>query len=96
MIYKNSSASSLFLKIPIRFGLDALAAYRGLFAGEGGYFLAIAKAHLHFAKWVLFQKKKKNQIQNKKIQLYGTYHGCILWQYYFKNRKIFSEFIKGK
>ncbi len=96
MIYKNSSASSLFLKMPIRFGLDALAAYRGLFAGEGGYFIAIAKAHLHFAKWVLFQKKKPGQFETKNLKLNGTYNGSILWQYYFRNKKTFSEFIKVK
>jgi GT2 family glycosyltransferase len=96
MIYKNSSAGALFLKIPIRFGLDALAAYKGLFAGDGGYFVAIAKAHIHFAKWVLFQKKKPSQLKNKNVQLYGTYSGSILWQYYFKNKKTFSEFISAK
>ena len=96
MIYKNSSAAALFLKMPIRFGLDALAAYKGLFAGDGGYFIAIAKAHLHFAKWVLFQKKKPDEIKIKNVQLHGTYKGSILWQYYFKNKKIFSEFISVK
>ena len=96
MIYKNSSAGALFLKMPIRFGLDALAAYKGLFAGDGGYFIAIAKAHLHFAKWVLFQKKKPDEIKIKNVQLHGTYKGSILWQYYFKNKKIFSEFISVK
>ena len=96
MIYKNSPAGVLFLKIPIRFGLDALAAYKGLFAGDGGYFTAIAKAHLHFVKWVLFQKKKPKQLKSKNAKLYGTYNGSILWQYYFKNKKSFSEFIKVK
>ena len=96
MIYKNSSAAALFLKMPIRFGLDALAAYKGLFAGDGGYFLAIAKAHFHFAKWVVFQKKKPNEITTKNVQLHGTYKGSILWQYYFRNKKIFSEFISVK
>ena len=96
MIYKNSSAAALFLKMPIRFGLDALAAYKGLFAGDGGYFIAIAKAHLHFAKWVLFQKKKPDEITIKNVQLHGTYKGSILWQYYFRNKKIFSEFISVK
>ena len=75
---------------------DALAAYKGLFAGDGGYFIAIAKAHLHFAKWVLFQKKIPQKIKIKNVQLQGTYKGSILWQYYFKNKKIFSEFISVK
>ena len=93
MIYKNSSAGSLILKMPIRFGLDALAAYKGLFAGDGGYFIAIAKAHFHFVKWVLFQKKTAQILTNKNSTLYGTYNGSILWQYYFRNQRSFSKFI---
>ena len=96
MIYKNSSAKALFLKMPIRFGLDALAAYKGLFSGDGGYFMAIAKAHLHFAKWVLSHKKNTEQIVSNKIQLNGVYSGSILWQYYVRNKKIFSRFISAK
>ena len=96
MIYKNSSAGALILKMPIRFGLDALAAYKGLFAGDGGYFIAIAKAHLHFAKWVLFKKKIPQPVKNKNIKLQGTYNGSILWQYYFRNKKNFSDFISLK
>ena len=96
MIYKNSSAKALFLKMPIRFGLDALAAYKGLFSGEGGYFIAIAKAHLHFVKWVLFQKKKPEPHISKNVILKGVYNGSILWQYYVRNKKIFSEFISAK
>ena len=93
MIYKNSSAGSLILKMPFRFGLDALAAYRGLFSGDSGYFIAIAKAHLHFVQWVLFQKKNSQILPVKKSKLQGTYNGSILWQYYVKNKKMFSEFI---
>ena len=96
MIYKNSSAGALFLKMPIRFGLDALAAYKGLFAGDAGYFIAIIKAHLHFAQWVLFQEKKPKQLKIKNVELHGTYHGSILWQYYCRNKKTFSEFISVK
>lgn len=96
MIYKNSSAGSLILKMPIRFGLDALAAYKGLFAGDAGYFVAIAKAHLHFAKWVLFHKIKPQEIKRKNVKLQGTYNGSILWQYYIKNKKNFSDFISVK
>ena len=96
MIYKNSSAGALFLKMPVRFGLDALAAYKGLFAGDGGYFIAIIKAHLHFAKWVLFHQKKRGEPQYKNTELVGIYKGSILWQYYFRNKKSFSQFINIK
>ncbi len=96
MIYKNSSAGDLFLKMPIRFGLDALAAYKGLFAGEGRYFIAIAKAHLHFVKWIFFQKKLTVKTHTNSKKLNGIYNGSILWQYYFRKKKTFSEFINVK
>ncbi len=96
MLYKNSTVAALLWKLPMRFGLDALAAYKGLFAGDGGYFIAIAKAHLHFANWILFEKKKSLQVKTVNKKLEGFYNGSILWQYYFKNKKTFSEIFTGK
>ena len=96
MLYKNSSSAALLLKLPMRFGLDALAAYKGLLKGDVGYFLAIAKAHLHFAKWIVFEKRKPIKQKNTNKKLEGFYNGSILWQYYFKNKKTFSEIFAGK
>lgn len=96
MLYKNSSIAALLWKLPMRFGLDALAAYKGLFAGDGGYFLAIAKAHLHFAQWILFKKNKSINTKTVSKKLSGFYEGSILWQYYFKKKKTFSEIFTGK
>ncbi len=96
MLYKNSSATALLFKLPMRFGLDVLAAYKGLLGGDFGYFIAIAKAHLHFAKWILFEKKKSLNIKNTNTKLEGFYKGSIIWQYYFKNKKTFSEIYRGK
>lgn len=93
MIYKNSNAAPLLLKLPFRFGLDALAAYRGLFAGDFGHFVAIAKAHFHFARWVFFHKEKAPVLKTVNKKLNGTYKGSILWQYYVKNKKTFSEIV---
>ncbi|MCY7292300.1 MAG: glycosyltransferase family 2 protein [Ferruginibacter sp.] len=92
MLFKNSSVSALVWKLPMRFGLDALAAYKGLFGGNVGYFFAIAKAHLHFAKWIFSQPSKSFQVKTVNKKLYGFYKGSILWQYYFKNKRTFSDF----
>ena len=96
MLFKNTSFAALLFKLPMRFGLDALAAYKGLFSGDGGYFLAIAKAHLHFAKWIFFHQSKSLQVKTVNKKLLGFYKGSILWQYYFKNKKTFSDIFSGK
>ena len=96
MLFKNTSFAALLFKLPMRFGLDALAAYKGLFSGDGGYFLAIAKAHLHFAKWIFFYQSKSFQIKTLNKKLFGFYKGSILWKYYFKNKKTFSDIFSGK
>ncbi|MFN0080892.1 MAG: glycosyltransferase family 2 protein [Ferruginibacter sp.] len=93
MIYKNSNAAPLLIKLPFRFGLDALAAYGGLFAGDVGHFVAIAKAHFHFAGWVFFHRKKAPVLKAVNKKLNGTYKGSILWRYYVKNKKTFSEIV---
>lgn len=58
MMAKNFPWSQKLWKIPFRIFLDALSAWKGLLTGDGGYFLAILRAHVAFAKWVVF---KQNQ-----------------------------------
>ena len=57
MLYKNLPWSEKWWKIPFRIFLDAVSAWKGLFIGDGGYFLAIFRAHCSFLKWMLFEKK---------------------------------------
>ena len=56
MLYKNLPWQKALWKVPVRMLLDALAAWRALSGGDLGYFVALMKAHLHFIKWILFEK----------------------------------------
>jgi GT2 family glycosyltransferase len=97
MLWKNTPSSNLILKLPIRFLLDAVAAYKALFSGDVGYFFAVAKAHFHFGKWLLLDRKKSLFVQqptNKKID--GFYPKSMLWQYYIKKKKTFLEIMVSK
>ena len=97
MLYKNTPAGRSLWLIPFRIGLDGIAAWKGLLGGDGGYFSAIFKAHLHFIKWLLLDKKRS--VFPKKIssrRLPGTYNGSMLWQYYINKKKAFSEIVSGK
>jgi GT2 family glycosyltransferase len=97
MLWKNTPGKYLILKLPLRFSLDGLAAYKGLFGGDVGYFFAVAKAHIHFGKWILFDRKKSLYVQqpaNKNLD--GFYPKSMLWQYYVKKKRTFSEIVSRK
>ncbi|MDN3655738.1 glycosyltransferase family 2 protein [Ferruginibacter paludis] len=96
MLAKNLPVATALWKIPFRMGLDVIAAYQALFSGNGRSFLAIAKAHCYFIKWLLFSKKQSVFPISKSGQLHGWYSGCVVWQYFVKHKKTFSEIIYNK
>jgi GT2 family glycosyltransferase len=97
MLWKNTPGRNLIAKLPIRFSLDAVAAYKGLFSGDAGYFFAVIKAHFHFAKWLLFDRKKSLFVPQPSCKkLDGIYPKSILWQYYVKKKKTFLEIMASK
>lgn len=91
MLYKNLPFSQLIWKLPLRLALDALSAYKELLSGKTGYFMAVVKAHVHFTAWVL---RKKEKIQAGYPAMKGVYKGSIVWQYFVKKRRIFSEIVQ--
>ena len=83
-------------KISVRFGLDAVAAWKGLFAGDFQYFMAIAKSHIAFMNWVLFVKRTTPKPKYPCFIFNGWYRGMLIWDYFFKNKKTFKEIIDAK
>lgn len=83
-------------KISVRFGLDAVAAWKGLLAGEFQYFMAIAKSHMAFMNWLLFVKRTTPKPEYPSYIFNGWYRGMLIWDYFFKNKKIFKEIIDTK
>ncbi len=96
MLAKNYSLATALWKIPFRMCLDVIAAYRELFSGKGGSYIAIAKAHFYFFKWLLFNKKQSVFPISKKGKLGGWYNGSIVWQYFVKKKTKFLEIIEHK
>ncbi len=94
MLYKNTPTNSLIFLLPKRFLLDAIAAHKGLLEGNIGYFFAIAKAHFYFIKWILLYKKKFTKTKINIRKLSGVYYRSLLWHYFIKNEKKFSQIIK--
>ena len=94
MLYKNLPWSQKWWKIPFRIFLDTVSAVKGLFIGDGGYFLSIFKAHLSFLKWMFF-KRGKSIFPDKKGGIpTGVYKGNLAWQHFIKGKKYFSQLIK--
>jgi len=90
---KNLPFFTALWKIPFRILLDWLAALKGLLEGDSGYFTAIIKAHFHYFNWLLFNKKKSVFPVTKKGKLSGCYGGSIVWDYFIKRKKTFSEIV---
>ena len=96
MMTKNLPFSERFWKIPARIFLDAIAAYRSLIDGNFSTFISIASAHMHYIEWIIIGKKEKKLPKIKMKNLLPVYDGSIVWQYFIKKKKIFSEIIISK
>lgn len=95
LLYKNMPVANRFYILFLRFFLDSIAAGKELLTGKPGLFLAIVKAWLHFAKWLLFVKKDSNTNKKDFQSLAGTYEGSVVWEYYIKKKRMFSEIVKN-
>ncbi len=96
MLYKNLPYSTAFFTIGSRFVLDAVAAWKSLLLGDAGYFFAIAKAHMHFIKWIFFYQGKSIFPDKTNKPLSGWYNGLIIWEYFIKKKRKFSEIVGNK
>ena len=96
MLAKNLPRSEAYWKIPFRMCLDIIAAYKNLFGGEVAAFSAIARAHWCFYRWMISgPKPEKIQILNKE-SMGGKWRGLIIWEYYIKKKKLFSQVVRNK
>jgi len=96
MMAKNLPLGQALWKIPFRFLLDSVSAWKSLFAGEAIYFVAIGEAHLAFVKWLVIGRKQSLFPQKKRGMLYGWYTRSIVWQYFVAGKKTFTEIVKAK
>lgn len=91
MLCKNLPYHTLVYKLPLRFVLDGISAWKSLFAGQRAYFIAIVQAHWYVVRWML-GSKKGNLFPVKRGNLKeGWYKGSIVYQHFVKGKKKFSE-----
>ncbi|ULQ56927.1 glycosyltransferase family 2 protein [Flavihumibacter rivuli] len=96
MLAKNLPLYQSLYKIPIRFFLDAISAWKSLFEGQAIYFKAILEAHVGFIGWVLIRHKQSVFPVSRKGKVNGWYSGSVVWQHFVKGKKHFSEIVHEK
>lgn len=93
LIYKHHSFGQLLWKLPFRFLLDWLAAFKFLWAGTASSSLAILKAHINFVITFPHEIKKRRLLKNQipGFEVNRKYRGLIIFDYYFRNRRNFEN-----
>jgi GT2 family glycosyltransferase len=90
MIHKNSSAITAFFKVFIRFFLDFFSLLKFLLDGKPQHAAAISKAHVAFLK-NLSSNAAKRLISKKERNKKGIYYRSIVWDYFIRKKKKFSD-----
>lgn len=91
MLAKNLPVGTLCWVLPIRFALDALAAYKSLFSGDPGYWWAVAKSHFALIGKLIKGFEDTHSVYPKKNTLLGRFKGSIVFDYFIKGKKTFLE-----
>lgn len=96
MLWKNYTPGEKWGKIPLRMVLDGVSALQQLLKGDLSHFLMVIKAHFHFYGWLFGRKKAAQPATVSQQRIRGVYKGYIVWQYFIKKRRFFSEIVKNK
>lgn len=93
MLAKNLPIGELLWKMPVRFALDAISAWKGLLGGDSSFFVAIVKAHFSFIAFVLAGKVKRTIHPKPMASIGGVYQGSLVFQYFLKNKHYFDKIV---
>ena len=91
---KNMRTGELLWKIPFRMTLDLVAEVKALLSGNFTEYANIFKAHLHFTiyfpKWLKKRREAQRLVSNP--NRVGMYSGSVVFDYFVKGKKKFSDF----
>lgn len=91
IMQKNLPAGDAFFRISIRMCIDCVAWWHFLLTGKPKFTLAVSKGHYHFVKSIFKTAKKRNEIQKPYAQHTGVYKNSIVWAFFIKKIRFFSE-----
>jgi hypothetical protein len=101
-LYKNLPMPAGLLTIFWRLMLDAPAALKELAGGKVANFMSIFKSHIAFYGMIgrLNKVRKKDQVADLPFsplsRLKGTFNGSVVWQYFVRGKKTFSEIVRER
>lgn len=96
MMAKNMPRGAAAWKIPYRFLLDTVSAFKSLLEGQGRYFTAVFKAHFAFLNWWLFRQKQSVFPASRRKKLQGYIHKSVVWCHFVSGKKTFAEILEDK
>lgn len=96
MLSKNLPHKESAWKIPYRILLNIVAAFQALAQGKFKTFIAISKAHVAYFKWILNHKTALPFPKIKMKDLNGVCARSIVWQFFIKKKKTYSEIVGSK
>lgn len=96
MLFKNYSVAERLRKIPLRLILDGISALQQVFRGDVRYVIIVLRAHAFFYRWLLSSKEKNIFPANRSVYPHGIYRGSVVWQYFIRKKRRFTEIIGRK
>ncbi len=95
ILFKNLALREAWWKIPFRILLDWLFALKSLLQKDMESFKAVLHAHMDVIKW-LNTAHHYQKLPSKRIKrLAGIYNGSLVWAYFVRKKKHFSEIVKS-
>lgn len=93
LLFKNLPRAKLVPVILIRMILDGMSAMAYLFSGSTGFFKAVIKAHLAFYRNIPRLVRKRIALKGTigKAHIKEIYPGSILFNFFVRKRRYFSE-----
>lgn len=91
IMQKNLPKGEAYKRIFIRLWYDLAAWLQFLLKGKPKFTMAISKAHFHFFKQIMRTAGKRTSKQLPLKQHSGVYKGSIVWAYFIKKIRKFSE-----
>lgn len=95
MLIKNME-SGLLIKLPLRIFLDWLAAVQLISKGSYAAANSVVKSHIETAKSVEKLYRKRREIKKFRRYKAPLYQKFIVWEYFIKKRKYFSQLKEEK
>jgi GT2 family glycosyltransferase len=95
LIFKHLDPGELLYKLPLRMGLDWLAAMVFLLKGEAQHAKSVLRAHYHFLRDLGKHRRKRADIRQAypSYSRKSVYSGLVIFDYYFRSRKRFRSII---